>query len=179
MDDHDDLTTSMQRRRKCHNASWQRERLSLSAFLGTEHIGVHIVHISRVMLLEMLLVIPVLELGNKISGALALKQVPYMFHTKFHLLWPTFYSSSSKCTRTGERVSVSLMWSYTLVIINLCVQVDPYFSWYWSILIWFDGWPCMVRSQLTVAGQHSKGHVGLLICWGAIFINTLLTSVSK
>ena len=28
----------------------ERERLSLSAFLGTEDIGVHIVHISRVII---------------------------------------------------------------------------------------------------------------------------------
>ena len=30
-----------------------------------------------------------------------------MFHTKFHLPRPIFYSPSSKCTRTGERASFS------------------------------------------------------------------------
>ena len=33
--------------------------------------------------------------------------VTYIFDTKFHLPRPIFYSSSSKCTRIGERESVS------------------------------------------------------------------------
>ena len=30
--------------------TWKRERLSLSVFVGTEDIGVHVVHISRVII---------------------------------------------------------------------------------------------------------------------------------
>ena len=43
------VSKSYQFRRFFRQSIWKRERLSLLAFLGTVDIGVHIVHISRVI----------------------------------------------------------------------------------------------------------------------------------
>ena len=53
--------------------------------------------------------------------------VTYMFYTKFHLPKPIFYSPSSKCTRIGERASVSFhhWWKLPILMSSLPLsQID-------------------------------------------------------
>ena len=63
--------------------------------------------------------------------------VPYMFYTKFHSPRPIFYSPSSKCTRVGERMSISFprwscydLWCFISMLINyikyqcICLSIE-------------------------------------------------------
>ena len=69
--------------------------------------------------------------------------VPYLFCTKVHSTRPIFYSPSSKCTRIGERASISFHYCYLfflckhglwMIIMNCCIWFLK--NWYTCYWVW-------------------------------------------